>query len=107
MTGFNVQIPENYSLKAVGFSLNKNQQKKINQIMDYLYEISPFSSKLSLELENRGENYLGKIEIKGVSLQKTIKKISFDPIVTTIFLKEELESEIINWKRKRKIAQKV
>ncbi len=101
------QVHDNYDLKTKGFILTKDQQKKIHQIMEHLYEVCPYASKLSLELEKRGENYIGKIDLKSTPLKTFIKKVGFDPILTTLFIKEELETEIIGWRRKRRITKAV
>lgn len=59
MDGFTQEVFENCQLKVNGFYLKSNQRKKINQILEQLYEISPNGSTLQLELEKRGENYIG------------------------------------------------
>lgn len=88
-------------LSTFGTQLDANVNQRIKEKLELLREKCPSQCALTLIFDKREENYVGRLEVKSFSECFSSKKIAYDPYITYLLLEEDIESQLLEWKRKR------
>lgn len=97
----------NEKLTKYGIILEKEVVEKIKKRLEELEEKAPSNSAIHLEFDRRAENIKGRLTIR--SLHKTFKseKIAFDPMIAFLLMIEDIEKQLLQWKKRRFTQSKV
>lgn len=95
------QISNDPTVSFFGIELNQNQYQNIKKGVDQLKEKCPSHCSFKLEFEKRSSCYIGKINIKSLSENFYSKKIAHNPYQAYLMLEEDIEQQLLNWKRRR------
>lgn len=101
MKKLNLKGQKNQKTNPFGMSLNPNQELFLKRRLEELAEKSPSTAKLKLNLEKRESCIKGNLKISSFSENFFSEKIASDPLQTYLLLEEDIESQLLEWKRNR------
>lgn len=84
---------------SFGISLHPNQELFINRHLKELSEKAPPNSKIDLKLEKRKSCIKGFLTVNSLSASFCSMKVNIEPIHTFLELFDDVEAEILDWKR--------
>ncbi|MEH0862391.1 MULTISPECIES: hypothetical protein [unclassified Halobacteriovorax] len=96
-SGFSMQPMVSY----FGIELNQNQYQKIKQKLDRLMDRCPVSSSYKLDFKKHQTNYIGQLTIQSYGKKFYAKKVAHTPYLTFKLLEDEIDDQLLKWKRER------
>ena len=101
MSRLNLISKQDKKKEYFGINLPPEQKLFINRHLDNLKELCPSSAKLQLSFETKNGQIKGKLKINSFSENFYSNKIATTPLEAFILLKEDIEAQLLDWKRKR------
>ena len=95
------QISNDPTVTYFSIELNQTQYQKIKKKVDLLKEKCPSQCSFKLEFEKRSSCYVGEITINSFSENFYSKKVAHNPYQTYLMLEEDIEQQLLEWKRRR------
>ncbi|MAZ47408.1 MAG: hypothetical protein CME65_02525 [Halobacteriovoraceae bacterium] len=84
-----------------GIELSKDQKNFVEQTLERIRDLSPSSSKLTLNFDDNGSELSGFLAIKCFEISFFSSKSGSGPIDIMMKLKDDLETQLLDWKRTR------
>ncbi len=94
-------ISNENSIKIIGLKKTHPLFKKIEARLESLYEKSPANSLIRLKIEPRKSSYLVELKINSYNNVFNSKKASHELFQAFLLAKEDIEIQLLDWKRKR------
>lgn len=101
MKELNLKRKVKFDSDTYGIPLTKKQSFFVRQNLENLKELSPSTSRLTLNFERDGGSYRGFLTIKSFEVSFFSSKRGSDPIATMLLLKDDIEAQLLEWKRTR------
>lgn len=101
MKELNLKSQKNQKTNPFGMYLIPNQEHFLRRRLDELKEKCPSASHLELTFEKRKSCIKGTLKINSMSTRFFSTKAATDPIQTYFLLEEDIESQLLEWKRNR------
>ena len=84
-----------------GIPLTLEQTRNTEKILERLQDLSPSSSKIELKFKEHSQKIKGILTVKSYGTSFTSTKTAEDPESTLLLLKNDIEDQLLDWKRKR------
>lgn len=101
MKKLNLKRQEKEKSNFFGMSLPSRKEAFLKRRLEDLAERCPSSSNLNLKLEQKESCIKGTLIINSFSEKFYSTKVATDPIQTYFLLQEDIEAQLLEWKRKR------
>ena len=101
MNELNLKRKENQKTNSFGIILPENQRRFLQRRLEELQEKCPSNSSIKLKFEQRTSCIKGTLRVNGFSETFHSMKVGTDPIQTFFLLKEDIEAQLLDWKRNR------
>ncbi len=84
-----------------GIKMDITQETKIQQKLERLREKCPPHSSIQLQFEKRRSSVVGVLTIKTLSREFKSRKIGNIPILVFTLLEDDINNQLLDWKRTR------
>ncbi len=101
MKKLNLKSQKNQRTNSFGMSLDPNQELFLKRRLEELTEKCPSTSNLKLNLEKRESCIKGSLKINSFSENFFSEKVASGPLQTYLLLEEDIETQLLEWKRNR------
>lgn len=101
MKKLNLKNRENQKTNCFGMPLATNQELFLKRRLDELKEKCPSYAKLELKFEKRKSCIKGQLTVNSFSEKFISTKVASESIQTFLLLEEDIESQLLEWKRNR------
>jgi hypothetical protein len=101
MNELNLKTNGNQKTNSFGIVLTETQRRFLQRRLEELQEKCPSNSTLKLNFEQRTSCVKGTLRVNGYSANFNSMKVATDPIQTFFLLKEDIEAQLLEWKRNR------
>lgn len=101
MKRLNLKRKGKLKTESYGIELSKSQKNFIEQTLERLRDLSPSSSKLTLNFDKKESGLRGFLTIKSFEISFFSTSSGSDPVDIIMKLKEDLETQLLDWKRTR------
>ena len=88
-------------LDLIGLKLTTDQERIIKIKLEQLADRAPFTSAIYLKLEKRKSCIKGHLKIQSFSENFTSSHVASDPIQTFLQLVDDIDGQLLDWKRCR------
>lgn len=88
-------------LDLIGMKLDSDQERILKRKLSLLADQAPANSTIHLRLEKRKSCIKGTLTIRSFTEFFGATKVTSDPLQTFQLLNEEIESQLLEWKRYR------
>ncbi len=84
-----------------GVALAPEQEQFIEKQIEAISEKAPSNAAITLHFEKRKSCFKGTLKIDNLSQSFCSSKAAIEPIQTFLLLQEDIEHQLLNWKRQR------
>lgn len=84
-----------------GIEIKQAQYQRIKLKLDLLKEKCPANSKITLNFKQKDSGYIGYLTVKSYTETFESQKISHNPYQTFLLLEEDIDQQLLEWKRVR------
>lgn len=97
---FSLRMPEEL-INYCGIKIDQKVAQQMQRRLDTLSEKCPYPCDINLVFEKRESCFIGKLEIKAAALKICSRKISHIPYQVFSLLVDDIENQLLDWKRQR------
>ena len=101
MNKLNLKRKEKQKTNLFGMSLTPEQELFIKRRLEELREKCPSTANLNLKLEQRKSCIIGTLKVNSFSENFFSSKVASEPVQVFILLQEDIEAQLLDWKRNR------
>ena len=84
-----------------GIKLSQYQKVKVEILLERIRDLSPSSSITTLRYDRNGEDLKGCLTVKSFGIKFQSQKTGQDPVEIMMLLKDDVEDQLLDWKRNR------
>lgn len=85
----------------LGIKLKQEQYRNLKKRVDLLKEKCPAQCSFNLKFQKRNSCFIGELIIKSFSENFYAKKIAHDPYQAYLMLEQDIEQQLMEWKKRR------
>jgi hypothetical protein len=84
-----------------GIPMSLSEYQKIRRKLNLLEDRCPSQCSIKLSFEKRKSSYVGVLSIRSISENFYSRKIGHSPYQSYILLEEDIDQQLLEWKRRR------
>lgn len=101
MNKLNLKSKENQKTNQFGILLTQKEEEFIKNRLELLKDICPSTSKLELIFKKKKTGIKGELKVSSYTDNFISNKKASSPTQTFLLLLEDIEEQLLDWKRKR------
>ncbi len=97
----NLPISNEDEVSKFGIIMTDNEYQKIKKKLEHLRQRAPYKCSINLNFEKADSAYVGSLCIRSFSQTFQSEQVGLTPYQTYLLIEEEIDLQLLNWKRKR------